>query len=305
MKQRISLKQRMYQVGQHLKEKWDIYVSVSIAILTAIFRILGLATDTVVLASILALLAFLAVNILRNRWTDEKLQDTIKQLEAHLPLESELAIYATQEEAEDFLKRRIAAHPPHDAVVIQYSVSTDLLKKLIETNANVKVFMQHEDTATKIGSRQQAFNIQTAFEAVSVSLPRPLARYPVEIYKYYTPGTINGIRIDDEILCMSWYVYEQADDDNRFKLMRQFTDDAILVFNHNRVAVVAEKGYKGFDALDKTFRVLEEHYRSNGLCVLPKKEVTPSPTATSPSNSIIDSNLVDQEHTSSTNEKQQ
>jgi hypothetical protein len=266
-KNSISTIQRVLN-QYHLKDTWDVFLNICLAIGTAIYRLTGHASDQAVRAFTLIILALLAVNILRNRWTEEKLQQTLNTVEKHLPMDQ---VHDFQRNAEGEIISYIRKNRVQEAILIQYSISTnaDLIKELLEANAKVTLFIQHEDVAKKMGSELQVSRLQTSLYYLPSLLLRPMEQYPLKIYKYTTPGTMSAIKIDREILCMGWYTYECVDEQNRYLLGEAYKDDLFLVFGHNRAAILLGKNNSGFDALEKTFNILVDNYQRNAVCVFP------------------------------------
>lgn len=269
------MRQLIREALNYLKEKWDVYLTIGLAILAGILSLLGYVSNQAVAGLILTILALLGVNILQNRWTDEKMRETIKSIDARLTLESESLISTHLDDAENYIKKYIAERSVQEAIFIQYTIAQELIKHLLNANIKVVVYIQHEDTAKKMGSEQQAFFIQTGYHLLEMGLTKALDKYDLEIYKYDKPCSISGIRLDRDLICMSWYTYEYPDQENSYRL-GPYTHDPFLVLGHNRAAIIAKKDFKGFGILEETFNAIEENYRKHASCIFPPKEDTTS-----------------------------
>ncbi len=82
IKQNHSWKER---VQQHLKQKWDIELTIVLSIAAGILNLFGIVDSKAATGSILVIFSLVAVNILRNRWADEEQEKTIQDVEEHMP----------------------------------------------------------------------------------------------------------------------------------------------------------------------------------------------------------------------------
>lgn len=318
------------RVQQHLREKWDTELTVALSIAAGILTLFGIVDFKVAIGFILVVFSLVAVNILRNRWANEEMGKTIKDVEDHMPaikkvadhlpnirevaerlpgvedkidsvekhmpaidivaiqlpnieivanrlpiiteiLES-LKIYLRQDEAEAALlsyirDNEIKGKKVQEAVIIRYSINAALVGRLLENGAKVTVFMQDETTAKSIGSQQQAEYIINAYNELKMLLPKALADYPLTVYKYRPPCSMAGVKLDDQLIYMGWYTYEYTDDTNRFRVSH--SDDTTQLYGHDKVALIAQKGYYGFSLLETTFRSIVDNYQNNATCIHP------------------------------------
>lgn len=86
---------------------------------------------------------------------------------------------------------------------------------------------------------------------------------------------MSAIKIDDRVLCMGWYTYEEGYQANS----PTYANDTVGISGHDRAAVVVCKGTEefwdfdktfcvsnginNFKALDRTFRGIEKNYLEN------------------------------------------
>jgi len=73
------------RVQRHLKEKWDIDLTIALSIAAGVLNLFGIVDYKVAIGFILVIFSLIAVNILRNRWADEDMEKTIKDVEEHMP----------------------------------------------------------------------------------------------------------------------------------------------------------------------------------------------------------------------------
>jgi hypothetical protein len=172
-----------------------------------------------------------------------------------------------QQDAYQFLMNIIDRYGAKEAVFIQYSCHTSLniLRILLRKGAKVTVFIQHEDTPAKLGSQFQAHRVihttMNLREELGDALLKP---NKLMVYKYHVPCSMSAIKIDNRVLCMGWYTYEQkAPSDHK-----TYPADTTSISGHDRAAVVAWKGTNDFRALHRTFAVLEKNYRKYAESVL-------------------------------------
>ena len=177
-----------------------------------------------------------------------------------------------QEEAYDFLISMIRRYGAKEAVFIQYSCNTSMpvLRRLLRAGAEVTVFIQHEETATKIGSQFQADRIISAARNLRSNLGDSLLDpQKLKVYKYRPPCSMSAIKIDNRVLYMGWYTYELKEPSGE----GDHPDDIIDFSGHDRAAIVAWQRadnsqasntleeVNDFQALAKTFNMLEQNYR--------------------------------------------
>ena len=111
--------------------------------------------------------------------------------------------------------------------------------------------------------------IQSSFELLPSYIAEPQLLKQLEIYKYQAPGSISGIKIGEELLCIGWYVYEHTDASNEVTLGNKSSNgnDRYLIFGHNKAAIVVTKDSYGYNQLVKTFNASVEDYKRNALLV--------------------------------------
>ena len=318
------------RVQQHLKEKWDIELTIALSIAAGILNLFGIVDYKVAIGFILVIFSLIAVNILRNRWADEDMGKTIKDVEEHMPaikivadhlpnirvvaerlpgIEDKidsvdkhmptidivadhlpnirvvaerlpiitevlvnLTMYSRQDEAEaallSYIKdNEIKGKKVQEAVILRYSINAALVRRLLENDAKVTIFMQDEATAKLIGSQQQAESIINAYNELKGLLPKPLEDYPLTVYKFQPPCSMVGVKLDNQLIYMGWYTYEYTNDSNRFRVSH--SDDTTQLYGHDKAALIAQKGYYGFSMLETTFRSIVGNYEHDATCILP------------------------------------
>ena len=183
-----------------------------------------------------------------------------------------------QEDAYDTLVEIIRCHGAKKAVLVQYSCRTSLkvLRMLVRVEAEVTLYIQHEETAAKIGSQFQVDRITYLARNLRQELGKTLKDpEKLKVFKYCEPSSMNVIKIDDRILYTGWYTYEHREPSQH----EGYPNDTIEVSGHDKAALITWKGisesqavdheftlFEGtdaFDALDKTFSVLEESYQKS------------------------------------------
>jgi len=189
-----------------------------------------------------------------------------------------IKIFEHQQEAYHFLINMINRKPPKNAVLLQYSCKTSLgvLQALLRKGTKVRVFIQHEDTPAQLGSQWQADRIEQMTMNLREELGDALVRpNKLEVYKYHAPSSMSAVKLDNRVLCMGWYTYEEGYRSNSHSHL----NDTLGISGHDRAAVVVCKGTEefcdldntfslveginNFNALAKTFRVIEKNYLAN------------------------------------------
>lgn len=247
---------RLQQAVQKFVEDLDNYLTLIIAAALAIWNIIGPPGSTIMQSGTLAVLTLLAFNILRNR-------TNLEHVTKNLP--PSIKIYQQQEDAYKFLEECIQHRHVRDAVLIQYSCNSamTILSAILSRGATATVYIEDEKISTAIGAHEQTDRIthwQKSHYTVLTNLPRPNC---LKLYKYQVPGSVSGIRINlgtKQLLCMGWYTYEHADGTNRNPF---YPSDTVQISGHDVAAVVVWSGTEHFDALNKTFSMLEKNYEMN------------------------------------------
>ncbi|HEY1350270.1 MAG TPA: hypothetical protein VGF67_11670 [Ktedonobacteraceae bacterium] len=182
-------------------------------------------------------------------------------------------IFAHQEAAYQFLMNIVDYYGAQEAVFLQYSCTTGLpaLRILLRKGARVTLFIQHEDTAKKIGSRFQAERSKHTIRSLRSDLGNVLSEPDaLKIYTYRPPGSMSAIKIDERVLSMGWYTYEEKANGGH----EVYLHDTLELSGHGRAAVVAWAGAGAgpgasgdFQRLCRTFRILEKNYREHAEVV--------------------------------------
>jgi hypothetical protein len=218
----------------------------------------------------------------------EKQLPNIKLIAERLPAITEvlayLTIYPGQQQAEEEilsdLRRRMAeGKAVHEAIIMRYSMHPEIIAQLLENGATVTVYMQDEETAEQIGSKDQVDYINNDYNRLRRLLARQLEAYPLIVYKFRPPCSIAGMKLDDQLIYMGWYTYEYTDMSNDFRLSHR--EDTTQLYGHDKAALIAKKGYYGFNLLELTFDSIIDNYQRDGnaTCILPAGKNDPSPLA--------------------------
>jgi hypothetical protein len=249
---------KLAQLRKELQNHWDVDIvtigSITVGIVTFVLTVFGQTTSTAVLGLTLTMLGLVAISLRRDRQTERNLAKN--------------KAFEQQCDAYRFLINDVInQYGAREAVLLQYSCKTslDLLRTLLSKGAKVTVFIQHEDTPAKMGSQLQADRIVDTTKNLRSDLGNsPLKLDKLKVYKYRAPSSVSGIKIDNRVLCMGWYTYEQVDR----AAYKSYASDTIEISGHDVAAVVAWRGTGEFEALDKTFSMLEKSYRKSSEKVL-------------------------------------
>lgn len=235
---------------------FDVYIVIGSAIAVAPLTIIGTKSLQLVLAATLTMLALLAVSLLRNRQTDQRVERRLAEI---LKTTSRTnRAYVKQKEAYEELQRYVGSHVVNHATLVQYSCKSakGVLEALLQKGAQVTVYIQHEDVPESLHAWEQVHLIHNAF----VDLPGDLASAwnpdLLTVYKYRVPSSLSGVNIDDEVLAVSWYLYERPDPEHPNP---SFPEDEVEVSGHDVGGILVWKGTPEFDALKTTFDRLAQN----------------------------------------------
>jgi hypothetical protein len=261
---------------------WLINLILAIGLATLfLFIVGGRAQAQIVSAGILVVLVLLASGmlILDSRQNNEtrKALESMAQVIAYKDvvqpyqasgLTGRLDTYSTQADAYRFLEDYLETHPARQAVLLQYSgiSSRSLLRALLRTGTSVTLYIQHQDTASAVGMKEQAERIEVSIRFLRGELGGLYDATRLKIYRFRPPSSISGVKLDADVLCMGWYTYEYVDDSNQSPY---YLTDSSQLSGHDVAAVMCWKGSAAFAALDQTFTMLQRSYEQHA------EEVTP------------------------------
>ncbi len=77
-----------------------------------------------------------------------------------------------------------------------------------------------------------------------------------------------GVSFDDNLIYMGWYAYEYPGK----RQQADYADGKVLLYGHNRAALIAQKGYERFSVLNLTFQSIVDNYLENAACILRPKD---------------------------------
>jgi hypothetical protein len=237
-------------------------ISGGFAIILAVLADAGFTSIAWVLtATAVTLIMLLAGNVrarLSARSTGEALPRLTRALEdlslavRHI---SERAVYRDQDTPYEQVREYVRQHDVHKAVFLQYSgdaCAREIEAVLLKGGAEVTVYLQDEQTASRLGSNFQAKRIASSIERLRGWRQKYDGISDLTVYQCDVPMSVRAIMIDDRLLCMGWYTYEPDS--------KKHPGDTIEVSGHDVATVIAYRGTENFDALKKTFSDLLEKY---------------------------------------------
>ena len=202
----------------------------------------------IVLSLILVVLALLAISIIRDR------EANIHQEEHHV------RSFEQQRAACRYLIEYASHYRAREATLLQYSCTTsfDLACFLLDQGTHVTIYVQHEEVPASLGSQGQKERIkQTIRRLQSYIRSNPTKVYHLKLYKYRTLGTVSAIRIDDRVISLGSYTYEQVDPTRD----QHYGSDTIAISGDDRMAIVAFGETPEYQALNATFNAIEHEYQ--------------------------------------------
>src|SRR5262249_26232773 len=125
--------------------------------------------------------------------------------------------------------------------------------------AHVTIYVQHEDVPASLGSQGQKERIKQTIRRLQSHVRNNPGRYHLKLYKYRTLGTVSAIKIDNRVLSMGCYTYEQVDPAKD----RHYGTDTISISGHDRETIVSFEETSEFKAFNKTFHIIENEYQNN------------------------------------------
>lgn len=258
------------RLWKEFRDNWDIYIvvigSITVGIISLILSTIGQVNITAVLSLTLTLLGLMAISLRRDRQFDTKTTKLLEEIPGMISSLKDNRAFSHQHDAYDFLIDLINKDGVKEAIFLQYSCRTSInvLRAVLKKGAQVTVFLQDDECAEKMGSKYQADRIRGAIKNLPADLNGSLLRPDkFKVYKYQAPGSVSGIKIDNRVLCMGWYVYKHVDQSTD----KSMANDDVELLGHNIAALVVWQGTREFEALDKTFSMLVKNYQRNSVLI--------------------------------------
>ncbi len=232
------MKRTLLIVLKDIRDQFDVYAAIASAAILGFIVLVQGQNEPRVMGAILSVLALIAFSIRRDRKLRHGKPKTL--------------IEAEQVEAYKKLIKEVRRHRPDKAVLIQYSCSTafELVRELSRRNAEIKIYIQNEETPKELGIFHQAERIESKRRAFRVELAPYFNPQKLSVIKYRTPASVAAVRIDDRVIFMGWYLYLAPTEQDAKP------DDKAAVYAHNVAGIIAYKGSTDYDALNATFEKL-------------------------------------------------
>lgn len=234
------------------KRNIDTSVTIIVSVVMGTLTAAGLFGPNlnIVLSLILAVLALLALSTIRDR------EANIHKEERHVKS------FEQQRAACRYLIDYVSQYRAREATLLQYSCTTsfDLACFLLDQGTHVTIYVQHEDVPASLGSQGQKERIkQTIRRLQSYIRSNPTKVYHLKLYKYRTLGTVSAIRVDDRVISLGSYTYEQVDPTRD----KHYGSDTIAISGDDRMAIVAFGETPEYQSLNTTFNIIEHEYQQN------------------------------------------
>ncbi|HVR37810.1 MAG TPA: hypothetical protein VMU84_01850 [Thermoanaerobaculia bacterium] len=171
-----------------------------------------------------------------------------------------IRLYSTQERMYRELADMVERDGAKTAVLLQYSCNTGLplVRALLDSSADVTVYMQNPSTAATIGSSLQHNRIQSHIDALPSELQDAIAGFTA--FTIPAPVSVAAARIDQDVIAVGWYTYLHVDFSNQRHVA---AGDKVKVVAHDVPCVVARRGSAEFEVLNRFFDRLLQNYRAN------------------------------------------
>lgn len=254
------------RLWKDVQESWELYAAIGLSILFFFLGFFGFPNGMIASLT-LVVLGILAGSLRRQRGIENRIGKALQTMSQDIHGLVTNQVFEEQEQAYQFLCDWIDKYGAKKAVLIQYSCNTSMsvVRALMRKGAQVTVYIQHESTATQIGSAFQAERITNRVRGLKGDLGKRLATPDnLKLYKYRSPASVSAIKIDDRVLCMGWYLYERQDQPHH----PDFKNDTTEISAHDVAAMIAFTGTSEYNKLLKTFQTLEENFQKHAEEVL-------------------------------------
>ena len=255
------------RLWKDIQGAWELYAAIGLSFLFFILGFFGIPNG--VTASLtLFVLGTLAGSLRRQRSIEGGISKALQTMSQDIHGLVTNQVFEEQEQAYQFLCDWIERYGAKKAVLIQYSCNTSMsvVRALMRKEAQVTVYIQHEETAKQIGSEFQAKRIKDKVGGLRGDLGKRLSQLgTLKLYKYRSPASVSAVKIDDRVLCMGWYLYERQDQFDH----PDFKNDTTEISAHDVAASVVFEGTSEYNKLLKTFQTLEENFQKHAEEVQP------------------------------------
>ncbi|HLG60638.1 MAG TPA: hypothetical protein VKY19_01815 [Ktedonosporobacter sp.] len=249
------------RLWKDIQESWELYAAIGLSVFFFFLGLFGFPNGMIASLT-LVVLGILAGSLRRQRGIENKIGKALQAMSQDIHGLVTNQMFDEQEQAYQFLCDWIDKYGAKKAVLFQYSCNTSMsvVRALMRKEAQATVYIQHEDTATKIGSAFQADRIISRVRSLKGDLGRRFSTPDnLKLYKYRSPASVSAIKIDDRVLCMGWYLYEHQAHPHH----PDFKNDTTEISAHDVAAIVVFAGTSEYNKLLKTFQALEENFQQH------------------------------------------
>jgi len=287
---------RWERLREHLTAFIELWIALATAVSASILTltsVLGLPGGKIAQALLPPTLVFLALALLRDRFGDRAtaasvatLQDTVTGEAAALRVTVEdntktlgqvirdntaavhslthNQLFATDYEPYRQLVDHIDREGAREVILFQYSGknSMNVMTAAMRQGATIELFIEQEDTAARIGSQKQHDRIPQTMEQDMSARHKDYPDAVLKISKAFAPMSVRAIRIDDKVLCVGWYTFEEID-----RVGDAYPDDKITISGHDRPTLIAWAGTPEYDVINEMLTNMLAVYRKSATPV--------------------------------------
>jgi len=259
---------RWERLRGHVVAFVELYIaaaSAAFASVLTVTNVLGVTNTQVALVLMPWTLGLLALALVRDRFTErataqsvEALKDTVDHNTAAVRSLTHNAIFATQDEPYRRLIDHINHHGAREVMFVQFSgsYSLEVMTAAMKRNASIELFLEHEDTAGRIGSQKQTERIVQSKQQHLSARHKDYPGAALKVYKAFAPMSVRAIKIDETVLCVGWYTFEEID-----RQGDSYAADKVTISGHDRPTVIAWSGTAEFDVLNDMVMKMIAVYR--------------------------------------------
>src|SRR5947209_5555186 len=237
---------------EDIQQNWDLYSTMIFSLITLYLNLFNRANTTLVLSLTLIMLGFIAFSLRRERRIETEILELVVSKKKNRVFDylKDAYLYLIEE-----IKKMDV--DGKEAVLIQYSSRSciDVVRTLLEKGAKVTVYIQEPAIPRKLGSKLQAVRTKDTVDQFLSDLALLANKDKLIAYYYKAPASVSGIKVDDQLICMGWYIYE-----NVITKLPKYPNDTIEISSHDISGLVVWKGTDEYKSFDKTFCRLVENY---------------------------------------------
>jgi hypothetical protein len=254
-------------------ENIGVYVTIVAAIAIAVLGLIGVRQELIPSLT-LGILSLFAISILNGRRKMESITQKIEEIKDTLDPAVHIEAYKDQSESDEVLKEWVKNNRPRKAIIIDYTSHTirEFLRYLLDNQIQVDLYLQTVQTIKSLGIQRQYGLLLDGLKEIYVEFSEELKNGQMKLMYYSVLPSILGVRFDEDILCIGWYVWEPLFDESavqdegirtrirNLRSRKQPLSDRVRIWGHTQPRLIVHKNTPQFEIFNKMFTSQIDHF---------------------------------------------